>query len=138
MNRRELVAELAERLEIDKRTADTGLQAFVDIVTDTVASGEVVAISGFAKFARVERAARMGRNPQTGETIRIKASRRVRVTPLKAFKDAVLTGKRPAKKAAAKKTVAKKATPAKKAVAKKTVARKAPAKKTVAKKTTRR
>ncbi len=76
MNRRELVAELAERLEIDKRTADTGLQAFVDIVTDTVASGEVVAISGFAKFARVERAARMGRNPQTGEAIRIKASRR--------------------------------------------------------------
>ena len=99
MNRRELVAELAERLEIDKRTADTGLQAFVDIVTDTVSSGEVVAISGFAKFARVERAARMGRNPQTGEAIRIKASRRVRVTPLKAFKDAVLTGKRPAKKA---------------------------------------
>ena len=160
MNRRELVAELAERLEIDKRSADTGLQAFVDIVTDTVASGEVVAISGFAKFARVERAARMGRNPQTGEAIRIKASRRVRVTPLKAFKDAVLTGKRPAKKAVAKKTaakkaapakkavakkaapakkaVAKKAAPAKKAVAKKTVARKAPAKKTAAKKTTRR
>jgi len=151
MNRRELVAELAERLEIDKRTADTGLQAFVDIVTDTVSSGEVVAISGFAKFARVERAARMGRNPQTGEAIRIKASRRVRVTPLKAFKDAVLAGKRPAKKAAAKKaapakkTVAKKAVarkaparkaPAKKAVAKKTVARKSPAKKTTAKKTT--
>ncbi len=155
MNRRELVAELAERLEIDKRSADTGLQAFVDIVTDTVSSGEVVAISGFAKFARVERAARMGRNPQTGEAIRIKASRRVRVTPLKAFKDAVLTGKRPAKKAPAKKAtpakkavakkaapakkaVAKKAAPAKKAVAKKTVARKAPAKKTAAKKTTRR
>ena len=138
MNRRELVAELAERLEIDKRTADAGLQAFVDTVTDTVASGEVVAISGFAKFARVERAARMGRNPQTGEAIRIKASRRVRVTPLKAFKDAVLAGKRPAKKAVAKKTVAKKAAPAKKAVAKKTVARKAPAKKAVAKKTTRR
>ncbi|HEY3669335.1 MAG TPA: HU family DNA-binding protein [Acidimicrobiia bacterium] len=159
MNRRELVAELAERLEIDKRTADTGLQAFVDVVTDTVASGEVVAISGFAKFARVERAARMGRNPQTGEAIRIKASRRVRVTPLKAFKDAVLTGKRPAKKTAAKKTVAKKtvakktvakkaapakrpvakkAAPAKKTAAKKTVARKAPAKKTTAKKTTRR
>ena len=103
MNRRELVAELADRLEIDKRAADAGLQAFVDTVTDTVASGEVVAISGFAKFARVERAARMGRNPQTGEAIRIKASRRVRVTPLKAFKDAVLTGKRPAKKAPAKK-----------------------------------
>ena len=131
MNRRELIAELAERLDIDKRTADTGLQAFVDTVTDTVASGEVVAISGFAKFARVERAARMGRNPQTGEAIRIKASRRVRVTPLKAFKDAVLTGRRPAKKAPAKK-----AAPAKRTVGKKTAARKAPAKKTAAKKTT--
>ena len=150
MNRRELVLALSERLDTDRRTADDALQAFVDTVTDTVASGEVVAISGFAKFARVDRAARMGRNPQTGEAIRIKASRRVRVTPLKAFKDAVLTGKRPAakkaapaKKTTAKKAPAKKAAPAKKSVAKKTVARKtvarkAPAKKTTAKKTTRR
>jgi DNA-binding protein HU-beta len=144
MNRRELVLALSERLDTDRRTADEALQAFVDTVTDTVASGEVVAISGFAKFARVDRAARMGRNPQTGEAIRIKASRRVRVTPLKAFKDAVLTGKRPAAKKAApaKKTAAKKApakkTVAKKTVARKTVARKAPAKKTAAKKTTRR
>ena len=149
MNRRELVAELADRLETDKRSADTALQAFVDVVTDTVASGEVVAISGFAKFARVERAARMGRNPQTGEAIRIKASRRVRVTPLKAFKDAVLTGKRPAKKAAAKKATparkavakkapAKKTAPAKRAVAKKAPAKKTAAKKTAAKKTTAR
>jgi DNA-binding protein HU-beta len=142
MNRRELVAALAERTETDKRTADANLQAFIDTITDTVSSGEVVVISGFAKFARVDRPARMGRNPQTGEAIRIKASRRARVTPLKAFKDAVLTGKRPAKKAPAKKaaparkTAAKKAAPAKKAPAKKTVARKAPAKKTTAKKTT--
>ena len=144
MNRRDLVAALAERTETDKRTADANLQAFIDTVTDTVASGEVVVISGFAKFARVDRAARMGRNPQTGEAIRIKASRRARVTPLKAFKDAVLTGKRPAKKTVAKKTVAKKTVakktvarkaPAKKAVAKKTVARKVPAKKAVARKT---
>jgi DNA-binding protein HU-beta len=140
MNRRDLVAALAERTETDKRTADANLQAFIDAVTETVAKGEAVVISGFAKFARVDRAARMGRNPQTGEAIRIKASRRARVTPLKAFKDAVLTGKRPAKKAPAKKAVAKKAVarkaPAKKAVATKAVARKAPAKKAVAKKTT--
>jgi DNA-binding protein HU-beta len=146
MNRRDLVAALAERTETDKRTADANLQAFIDTVTDTVASGEVVVISGFAKFARVDRAARMGRNPQTGEAIRIKASRRARITPLKAFKDAVLTGKRTAKKAPAKKTVAKKTVakknvakkaPAKKAApARKAVARKAPARKAVAKKTT--
>jgi DNA-binding protein HU-beta len=143
MNRRELVAALSERTETDKRTADANLQAFIDTITDTVASGEVVVISGFAKFARVDRPARMGRNPQTGEAIRIKASRRARVTPLKAFKDAVLTGKRPAKKAPAKKaapakkTAAKKA-PATKRAAKKTTAKKAAPKKTTAKKTTRR
>lgn len=141
MNRRELVAVLAERTETDKRTADATLQAFIDVVTDTVASGEPVAISGFAKFARVDRAARMGRNPQTGEAIRIKASRRVRVTPLKAFKDAVLTGRRPAKKAPAKKAPAKKTTARKapaKTTAKRTTAKKTTAKKTTARKTTRR
>ncbi len=150
MNRRELVAALAERLDIDKRTADAHLTALTETITGTVSKGEVVVISGFAKFARVDRPARMGRNPQTGEAIRIKASRRARITPLKAFKDAVLTGKAPAKtaapakkavakKAVAKKTVArkapvKKAAPAKKAVAKKTVAKKTVAKKTVARK----
>jgi DNA-binding protein HU-beta len=138
MNRRELVAALAERLEIDKRAADTGLQAFIDTITDTVASGETVLISGFAKFARVDRPARMGRNPATGEAIRIKASRKARVTPLKTFKDAVLTGKSPAKKTVARKAPAKKAAPAKKTVARKAPAKKTVAKKTVAKKTTRR
>ena len=78
----------------------------------------------------------MGRNPATGEAIKIKASRRACVTPLKGFKDAVLVGKAPAKKGVAKKAVAKKAVakkaPAKKTVAKKTVAKKAPAKKATA------
>jgi DNA-binding protein HU-beta len=124
MNRRELVAELAERTDTDKRTTDAALQAFIDVVTETVAKGEPVAISGFCKFARVDRAARMGRNPQTGEPIQIKASRRARITPLKAFKDAVISGKRAPAKKAVKKTTAKKST------AKKTTAKKAPAKKT--------
>jgi DNA-binding protein HU-beta len=141
MNRRDLVTNLADRLETDKRTADAHLQAVIDTITETVSKGEVVVISGFAKFARVDRPARMGRNPQTGEAIRIKASRRARVTPLKAFKDAVLSGKAPAstaaKKTAAKKTPAKK-TAAKKTAAKKTAAKKTPAKKTVAKKGTAR
>ena len=134
MNRRELVAALAERLDIDKRTADAHLTALTETITATVSKGEVVVISGFAKFARVDRPARMGRNPQTGEAIRIKASRRARVTPLKAFKDAVLSGKAPAKKAVAKKAPAKKVTPARKTVTKKTVAKKTVAKKTTARK----
>lgn len=93
MNRRDLVAAIAERTESDKKSADAFLAAFTDIVTETVASGDPVAISGFAKFARVERAARMGRNPATGEAIKIAASRKARITPLKAFKDAVLASK---------------------------------------------
>jgi len=90
MNRRDLIAAMAERTGTTKAEAEAALSAFVDIVTETVATGDPVTITGFAKFARVDRAARMGRNPATGEAIQIKASRKVRVTPLKAFKDAVL------------------------------------------------
>jgi DNA-binding protein HU-beta len=143
MNRRELVLALADRADIDRRTADEVLSSLVDIITDTVASGEPVAISGFAKFAKVDRKARMGRNPQTGEAIRIKASRKARITPLKAFKDSVMTGKRAgAKKTTAKKTTAKKTTakkaPARKTAARKAPARKAPARRTAAKKTAKK
>jgi DNA-binding protein HU-beta len=137
MNRRELVLALAERADTDRRTADEMLSSLVDVITETVSTGEPVAISGFAKFARVDRKARMGRNPQTGEAIKIKASRKARITPLKAFKDSVMTGKRAGgRKTAAKKTTAKK-TAVRKAPAKKATARKTTAKKT-AKRTTRR
>ena len=129
MNRSQLVTALSERIDTTRRDADAVLTSIVDLITATVAAGEDVAISGFAKFRRVDRPARMGRNPATGETIRIKAKRSAKITPLKQFKDAVLSGKAPAaKKAPAKKTTAKKA-PARKAPAKKTTARKAPAKK---------
>ena len=135
MNRRELVLALAERTDTDRKTADAMLAAFIDVVTETVAQGEPVRITGFAKFARIDRPARMGRNPATGETIRIKAKRVAKITPLKDFKEAALAGKakKPVKKAT-KKTVAKKT--ARKTTKKKT-ARNA-TKKTVAKKTTRR
>ena len=133
MNRSQLVTALSERIDTTRRDADAVLTSIVDLITATVAAGEDVAISGFAKFRRVDRPARMGRNPATGETIRIKAKRSAKITPLKQFKDAVLSGKAPAKKAAAKKAPAKKTTakkaPARKAPAKKTTARKAPAKK---------
>ena len=148
VNRKELVAEIAERAELEKKKSDEVLQHIVEIIMQSVAKGETIAIPGFAKFARVDRKARMGRNPATGETIKIKASRKAKITPLKAFKDAALTGKMAASKVAAKpaakKAVAKKApakkapakkAPAKKAVAKKAPAKKAPARNTAAKKT---
>jgi len=94
MNRRDLVTTIADRAGVDRKVADGVMATFVEVVTESVAKGEPVAISGFAKFARVDRAARMGRNPQTGEPLKIAASRRVRITALKAFKDAVLAPKR--------------------------------------------
>ena len=127
MNRSQLLNELAEANEWTRKEADQFLTSFTDLITATVATGEDVAISGFAKFRRIDRPARMARNPATGEQVRVAAKRVARITPLKAFKDAVLSGKKaPAKKAPAKKTAAKKAP------AKKTVAKKAPAKKKAA------
>ena len=126
MNRSELLNEFAGRNDLTRREADTLLTSLTDLITETVASGNDVAISGFAKFRRVDRKARMGRNPATGETIRIAAKRQAKITPLKAFKDAVISGKVP-RKPAAKKTARK--APARKAPARKTAARKPAAKK---------
>lgn len=91
MNRRELVNATAAHTGVDAKTVDAVLRGFTEVTTAVVAKGEPVAISGFLKFAKVERPARMGRNPATGEAIKIKASKKARVTPLKAFKDAVMT-----------------------------------------------
>jgi DNA-binding protein HU-beta len=146
MNRRELVKAVAAQTGLDAKDVDTALKGFTDVTTAVVAKGEPVSISGFAKFAKRETAARMGRNPATGDQIRIKASKKARITPLKGFKDAVLKpstapklekGVWPPSAAPAKKAPAKKTT-AKKAPAKKTAAKKAPAKKTAAKKATKR
>ena len=117
----------------------------MDIVFDTIvrnmSAGNDVMINDFGKFKKVDRKARMGRNPFTGETIKIKASKKARFLPAKALKE-VIAGDRklgPAPKPevkAAPKAAAKKA-PAKKKAAKKVVkkaAKKAPAKKKAAKK----
>jgi DNA-binding protein HU-beta len=133
VNKRELAAAVAERLDKDRREVEAVLNETISTITDTVAGGEPVVLTGFAKFVRVQRGPRMARNPQTGAPVKVPAKKAARITALKAFKDTVISG-RPAKKAATKKAVAKKA-PAKKALAKKTVAKKAPAKKAPAKKT---
>lgn len=91
MNRRELVKAIAAQTEQDARQVEETLRGFTDVVTAVVAKGEPVAISGFCKFAKVERPARMGRNPATGESIKIKASKKARITALKSFKESVMT-----------------------------------------------
>ena len=157
MNKRELAKAVAVHADVDLKTTSTVLEGFTDVVTAVVSQGEPVAITGFAKFVKVNRPARMGRNPATGEAIRIKASKKARITPVKAFKDAVLApatapklvkGAYPtndaavaaagksAAPAAAKKAPARAA--AKKAPARKTTARKAPAKRAPARKAAKR
>src|SRR3954471_2286815 len=135
LNRRELVNAVSSQTGADSRSVDEVLKGFTDVVTATVSSGEPVAITGFAKFVKVERGPRMGRNPATGETIQIKASKKVRITPLKAFKDAVMGGG--AKKATTKKGAPKKTAP-KKTAPKKAAAKKAAPRKTTAKKAAKR
>lgn len=128
MNRRELVNAIAAHTGQEARQVDATLRGLTDVVTAVVAKGEPVAISGFAKFSKVERPARMGRNPATGEQIRIKASKKARITPLKAFKDSVMTPSQAPKLAKGvwpadgAKAAAKKAAPAR-------TAKKAPARK---------
>ncbi|MHB1445087.1 MAG: HU family DNA-binding protein [Acidimicrobiales bacterium] len=159
MNRRDLVKAVTAHTGLEGRHVDEALKGFQDVVTAVVSKGEAVSISGFAKFAKVERAARMGRNPATGEAIRIKASKKARITPMKAFKDAVMSPgqapklargvwplegaapvratarKAPVKKATTARTPAKKA-PAKKAPVKRATAARTPVKKASVKKTT--
>src|SRR5215469_13125402 len=90
MNKRELARAVAVQSDVELKTVVSVLDGFTDVVTAVVSKGEPVAITGFAKFVKVDRKARMGRNPATGEAIRIKASKKARITPVKAFKDAVL------------------------------------------------
>jgi DNA-binding protein HU-beta len=90
MNRRELVRAVAAHTSQDVKQVESVLSGVTDVITAVVSKGEAVTVQGFAKFAKVERAARIGRNPRTGEQIRIKASKRVRLSPMKAFKDTVM------------------------------------------------
>ena len=89
MNKTELIAAMAEKAEISKKDAEKALVAFTNIVADTLVDGDKVQLVGFGTFEVAERAARTGRNPQTGESIEIGASKSPKFKAGKAFKDAV-------------------------------------------------
>ena len=80
---------MAEKAEISKKDAEKALAAFTNIVADTLVDGDKVQLVGFGTFEVAERAARTGRNPQTGESIEIGASKSPKFKAGKAFKDAV-------------------------------------------------
>lgn len=89
MNRTELVAAMAEKTQLSKKDADLALKAFIDVVSEEMQKGEKVQLVGFGTFEVSERAAREGRNPQTGETITIAASKSPKFKAGKALKDLV-------------------------------------------------
>jgi len=89
MNKTELIAAMAEAADIPKVTAGRALDGMVDAIITALAAGEQVSVIGFGTFSVRERAARTGRNPQTGETIEIRASRDPAFKAGRALKDAV-------------------------------------------------
>ena len=146
MNKAQFIAALAPHFNDSKKEAAHAVDIVFDTIIRNLAKGEDVMINDFGKFKKVDRKARMGRNPFTGETIKIKASKKARFLPAKGLKD-VISGERklgpapkpepkpvpkPVAKKAAVKKVAKKKPAAKKAVKK--VAKRKPAAKKVVKK----
>ena len=89
MNRAELVAAMAEKAGLSKKDSEAALKAFTDVVSAELKKGGKIALVGFGTFELSKRAARKGRNPQTGEAMKIKASKTPKFKPGKAFKDAV-------------------------------------------------
>ena len=148
MNKAQFIAYLAPHFGDSKKEAARAVDIVFDSIVRNISKGDDVMINDFGKFKKVDRAARKGRNPFTGETIQIKASKKVRFLPAKALKEVIsgarkleaapkppvkVVAKPAAKKAPAKKAAKKvvKKAPAKKAAKK--VVKKAPAKKTAKK-----
>jgi DNA-binding protein HU-beta len=144
MNKAQFIAALAPHFGDSKKEAARAVDVVFDTIVRNISKGEDVMINDFGKYKKVDRPARKGRNPFTGETIQIKASKKVRFLPAKALKE-IISGARklqPAPKPPAK--VVAKAAPkpaAKKAVkkaAKKAVKKPASKKKPAAKKAKRK
>ena len=89
MNKTELVAAIAETAEISKKDSEKSLKAFIDVVTEQLKKGDKVQLVGFGTFEVSERAAREGRNPQTGKTMKIAACKAPKFKAGKALKDAL-------------------------------------------------
>ena len=87
MNKTELVAAIAEEAGLSKKDAEKAVKAFTDVVTKQLKKGHKVQLVGFGTFEVTKRAARTGRNPQTGAEMKIKASKAPKFKAVKALKD---------------------------------------------------
>jgi DNA-binding protein HU-beta len=89
MNKTELIAAMADKSGVTKKDSEASLKAFVEVVTKALKKGDKVQIVGFGTFEVAKRAAREGRNPQTGKAMKIKASKSPKFKAGKALKDAL-------------------------------------------------
>jgi DNA-binding protein HU-beta len=137
MTKSELVRVLAEDFELPRRQVNDLVEGLLDKITEVLKSGDKVALTPFGQFRIRDRAARIARNPQTGEPVNVPAKRVLKFTAGRTLKEAVGAPKRGGAKKSAKKSAAKKSV-AKKAPAKKAAAKKAPAKKAAPRKAAKR
>ena len=149
MNKSDLIDKVSDSMGIARRDGEAAVNAVIHAVMSEVKAGKKVAITGFGAFSPSHRKARLGRNPRTGEPVKVAAAKGVRFAPGRVFKD-VVNGRAPVpaptktvKKATAKKVATKKATtkkasakraPARKAAGRNTTAKRAPARKVAARK----
>ncbi len=89
MNKSELISAIAEKTEMTQKAVGDVIAEFENVVTAAVVKGDKVALTGFLSIERVERKARTARNPQTGEAIKVAASKAVKVSVGAKFKAAV-------------------------------------------------
>lgn len=89
MNKTELVAAMAKETQLSKKDVEAVLKSFIDVVSSELQKGEKIQLVGFGTFEVSKRAEREGRNPQTGETMKISASKSPRFKAGKALKDLV-------------------------------------------------
>ena len=89
MTKTELIKAVAETANLSNKDADAAVNALLDTIKDELTKGEKIQLIGFGTFEVTKRAAREGRNPQTGETVKIKASKAPRFKAGKALKDAL-------------------------------------------------
>ena len=89
MNKSELIDHIAQQADISKAAASRALEAAINAITDTLKNGDSVSLVGFGTFVATERAARTGRNPRTGVTIKIAKAKVPKFRPGKALKDAL-------------------------------------------------
>ncbi len=87
MTKAELVAKIAEEVKLTKVQAEKALGSFINAITAAVKAGDKVTLTGFGTFSAVTRAARIGRNPQTGKELKIASKTNAKFSPGKALKD---------------------------------------------------